>query len=76
MIGAILGILGAAAKTAEAIAEKAERGQLIDAGEARAVAKTMENIHAQLAAFKTAADRVDADGDFARRVRDAYTLDE
>ena len=75
MIGGILGILGAAAKTAEAIAEKAERGQLIDAGDARAVARTMEDVHAQLVAFKAAADRVDTDGDFAERVRNAYTID-
>ena len=76
MIGGILAILGGVAKTAEAIAERAERGQLIDAGEARGVAKTMEDVHAQLAAFKAAADRVDSDGDFAKRVRDAYTIDE
>lgn len=76
MIGGILDILGAASKTAESIAKRAERGQLIDAGDARAVAKTMEDIHAQLAAFKAAADRVDVGGDFAKRVRDEYTIDE
>ncbi len=76
MLGAILTAVGSGLRIAESIAQRAERGQLIDAGDARAVAKTMEDIHAQIAAFKAAADRVDADGDFARRVRDAYTLDE
>lgn len=75
MIGEILDILGGVSGAAEALAEKAERGQLLEAGEARAVANGIGGIHAKLQAFKAAADRVDRDGAFADRVRDAYTID-
>lgn len=75
MIDAILEILGKASGAAEALAERAEREQLIVAGEARAVANQVGTVHAQVLRFKAAADRVDRDGDFAKRVRDAFTID-
>ena len=60
---------------AENISRKSQEGQLIDAGEAKGLVKGLETLNAQLADFKAAADRVDSDPDYAKRVRDDATTD-
>ena len=72
--GGIISAVGAAAKTAEKIAERAQQGQLIDAGEARAHATSLKAVHERLSQFKQAADRVDTDPEFAQRVLDDATI--
>jgi hypothetical protein len=72
--GGIVSAVGAAAKTAEAIAEKSQQGQLIDAGEARGLATNLQAIHEQLQKFKAVADLVDSDPEYAQRVLDTYTI--
>lgn len=74
--GGIASGVASAMKVAEAIAERAKNGQLIDAGEARAHAANLKAIHDQLAVFKRVADRIDTDPDFARRVRAEFEDDD
>lgn len=74
--GGIASGIASAMKVAEAIAERSKNGQLIDAGEAKAHADSLKAIHEQLAIFQRVADRIDADPDFARRVRDHFEDDD
>jgi hypothetical protein len=73
-IGSAVEAVAAAAKAAAALAERAQQGQLIDAGQALALATTLQAINEKLQAFKVAADRVDTDAGFADLVRSAFTL--
>ena len=75
MIGDILGTVSAVAGVAESMAKRAEQGQLIDAGDARGVARSLREVHDQLQRFNVAARRLDTDGEFAKRVLGEYTSD-
>ena len=71
----IVTALSSAAKTAELIAERAERGELLDLGAARLNAEKLNDLHQKLLALNAAADRLDIDPEFARVVRDHFEDD-
>jgi hypothetical protein len=73
-IGSAVEAVAAAAKAAAALAERAQQGQLIDAGQALALATTLQAINETLQKFKTAADRIDTDPEFAASVLAASTI--
>ena len=76
MIGGALSIAAAGAKLAAELAEKSKNGQLIDAGKAAGLSDMLAQLNLRLQEFEDAANRVDRDGSFARRVLDQYTIDD
>ncbi len=72
----IVSAVASAAKVAEVIAERAERGEILDLGAARQNAENLNGILGRLLAFQHAADLLDANPAFRRLVREAFEDDD